>query len=964
MTLRPSGFVINSPGSITTTTLSANTSIQITPARLNPTTLVSEANQALRAGLSVNVPITSSDTAVGIITVSPVAFGSGSTTGGSAFDPIVQGQSTISIGTPSGFSTPALSQRQIVATVTAPSITVNDASLGKDLQIQGSGSLGAQAPAGGLTITVTSQNPGAVILSTSSTVVGSASVTLQASAGSSAVPNFFIQALAGAGTAQLTVSAPGYATETATVTLFPSGFIINSPGNFSTNSFAANTAVQIASARLTQTLQWSANQALRAGVSVDVDVVSSSTTVGTITASPVHFANSAGTVSTAFDPAQSGTSTISVTAPTGFSTPTTFQQIVATVSAPNLTINTTSILVGRDLQTTQFTLTLENAPPGPVDVTIQASSAGVVGLSKTGTEVGSNSLVFNGVTTTNVGSFVVQGLALGAVTLTAHANGYDDATATATVHPSGFIVNSPGNFSTNTFATNTNIQISSARLTPGTLGWAQNQPLRAGVTASVQVTSSDPTVGIITASPLTIAAGNSLASTTFDPLSSGTTTIAVVTPTGWDTATTFRQITATVSAPGVNIQNVTVGRDLQAQVSVTLDVVPPSPITVTVRSNAPGVVTLSQNAAVAGGDTITFTNVTSVNVGSFFVQGRSLGSTTLTAQAAGYDDGTSNVAVDPSGFIVNSPGNFTTNTFNPNTTIQIASARLSPTTLNWAQNQALRGGLTVEVPVTVSDPGVGVITISPVTVGPGASLASTAFDPQGVGTTTITAGTPAGFSSPSSFRQITATVGTPGININSAIVGRDLQTQVSVTLDAIPPTPVTVTIQTDSPVVATLTQNGTVEGTNTVTFSNVTGITVGSFFVQGRAIGTATLTAQAIGYELSTSNVSVNPSGFIINSPGNFTTTVAAANTNIQITSARLDPVTLNWSANQPVRGGLSVNVPVTSSNTTVGTLIQACSPLGQGWLTYRRRSILSRLAVRRFLSARHQGSVRRVRSL
>ena len=34
--------------------------------------------------------------------------------------------------------------------------------------------------------------------------------------------------------------------------------------------------------------------------------------------------------------------------------------------------------------------------------------------------------------------------------------------------------------------------------------------------------------------------------------------------------------------------------------------------------------------------------------------------------------GRCNAKVDPSGFIVNSPGNFTTNTFNPNTTIQIS----------------------------------------------------------------------------------------------------------------------------------------------------------------------------------------------------------------------------------------------------------------------------------------------------
>ena len=218
--------------------------------------------------------------------------------------------------------------------------------------------------------------------------------------------------------------------------------------------------------------------------------------------------------------------------------------------------------------------------------------------------MGSNSLVFNGVTTTNVGSFVVQGLALGAVTLTAHANGYDDATATATVHPSGFIVNSPGNFSTNTFATNTNIQISSARLTPGTLGWAQNQPLRAGVTASVQVHEQRSDSRHHHCEPVDDCSRQFVGVDDIRPAvvrhhddrrrhSNGCR----------DTATTFRQITATVSAPGVNIQNVTVGRNLQAQVSVTLDVVPPSPITVTVlRRRRHGVVSTAQNAAVAGGE--------------------------------------------------------------------------------------------------------------------------------------------------------------------------------------------------------------------------------------------------------------------------------------------------------------------------------------------------------------------------
>jgi hypothetical protein len=255
--------------------------------------------------------------------------------------------------------------------------------------------------------------------------------------------------------------------------------------------------------------------------------------------------------------------------------------------------------------------------------------------------------VFTGVTSASVGSFFIQGRILGTATLTAHANGFDDDTATITVDPSGFIINSPGNFTTNSFAANTNIQITSARLNPTTLAFVQNQPIRGGLTVPVAVTSSDETVGALTNGSLSFGPSVGAVNTAFDPISSGTTNIVVGVPAGFSAPTSFKSIAATVTAPGINLGNVVVGRDLQTSISISLDVAPPSPITVTVHSNSP-IATITRDGTVEGGDTVTFTNVTTANVGSFFVQGRTLGTTTLTAQAAGYDDATPSVTVDPS----------------------------------------------------------------------------------------------------------------------------------------------------------------------------------------------------------------------------------------------------------------------------------------------------------------------------
>jgi hypothetical protein len=275
-----------------------------------------------------------------------------------------------------------------------------------------------------------------------------------------------------------------------------------------------------------------------------------------------------------------------------------------------------------------------------------------------------------------------------------------------------------------------------------------------------------PGVGVITGSPLVFNGGDTFKQATFDPAVAGTSRIAVGTPAGFTTPANPLTPTATVTAPALsfNTPNILVGRDLQQQFSVTLSAAPPpgNPVTVTVKVASTAIATITTNGTVAGGDTVTFTNVTTTFAGSFFVQGRAAnGTTALSAQAPGFADGASTVTAQPSGFIINSPGNFTTTVGAGNTSIQIVSMRLNPTTLNSDTSQVVRGGISVSVPVTattLTGSGVGTITTSPVVFNANTNFVNTQFDPAAAGTASIAAGLPTGFDRPSDRQQITATV--------------------------------------------------------------------------------------------------------------------------------------------------------------------------------------------------------------
>jgi hypothetical protein len=761
VTLTPSGFIINSPSVINTTTFAANSTVQIAAARLAPGTLNFQANQELRAGLAVNVSMSSSDTTVGSIVGSPVTFAGGQGTASVQFDPANQGTSTLEVATPAGFDAPN-NFRQITATVTAPAINGFSGGalrVGEDLQDTVNVSLSV-APPSAVDITVTLASGAIARVSDTATVLGGTTVVFPGVANTTQ-RTLFLQGLL-QGTTQVTVSAPGYATNTQTITVDPSGFIINGPTAINTTTFSANTAVQITAARLLPgTLVFQENETVRAGLTVPVTISSSNAAVGIITPNPLSFGPSVGTLNTQFDPLGEGTTVIEVTTPSGFDASSNFRQITATVTAPAINGFTGNALrVGEDMQDT-VNISLSVAPPAPVDITITLASAIIARVSNSATVLGGTTIVLAGVASTTARPVFLQGLLQGTTQVTVSAPGYATNTQTITVDPSGFIINGPSAINTNTFATNTNVQITAARLLPGTLAFQENETVRAGLTVPVTISSSNAAVGIITPNPLSFGPSVGTLNTQFDPLTEGTTVLEVATPSGFEASSNFRQITAIVTAPAINGFSgnaLRVGEDLQDAVNISLSVAPPSPVDITITIASSAIARISDASTVLGGTTVVFSGVANTTQRTVFLQGLLQGTTQVTVSAPGYATSSQTITVDPSGFIINSPSAINTTASAANTSIQITPARLAPGTFNFAENEAVRAGVTVQVPVTSSNTAAGVIAVSPLTFGPNISSVNTQFDPVAAGTSILTVVAPAGFDASNNFRQITATV--------------------------------------------------------------------------------------------------------------------------------------------------------------------------------------------------------------
>ena len=214
--------------------------------------------------------------------------------------------------------------------VTAPSISQNDVTAGVKLQ-SSVGVYLTQTPPSPVTVTVTSSNPAVAKLSTSTTAVGSASLTFtNATSGPGTI---YIQGLS-VGTATLTTTAAGFTTATNTITVNPSGFVINPySGSFTTTTFSGPNSISVVPAILDPTsMNFSNFGTLSPGVGpVTVSLTDSNTGIGTLTNVPLTFNTGDTGQNATFNPVAAGATTLALAPVTGFTTPNNLQSIVATV---------------------------------------------------------------------------------------------------------------------------------------------------------------------------------------------------------------------------------------------------------------------------------------------------------------------------------------------------------------------------------------------------------------------------------------------------------------------------------------------------------------------------------------------------------------------------------------------------------------------------------------------------------
>jgi hypothetical protein len=747
-----------------TTIFSDNSTLIVTPAMLDPTTLNCYTAQPLRAGISpVTITLANSNAAVGTITLSPIVFYAGESSQTSAFDPQAVGATVLTVETPAGFDAPS-NFTQMTATVTAPTpgFSISDLTVGKDLQTSTGIYLNAE-PQAPIDVTVTLDEASIASISTSSTEPGGSSVTFQ-NVTSTYVGTIYVHGLA-QGSTTLTATAAGCNTGSSKVTVNPSGFVWSNyyyscgASDFETTIFSDNSALIVTPAMLDpMTLNCYTAQPLRAGISpVSVTLTSSHPAVGTITLSPLVFYTGEASQTSAFDPQAAGTTVLTLNTPTGFDSPSNFTQLLATVSPPQSYIS--DVAVGKDLQAPTG-IQLAVAPPTPINVTVQVEDPQVASISTDAEVAGTATITFTNVTSSYVGNVYVQGRSLGTTNLTVTASGYTSDSSSVTVNPSGFIIYQPDSFTTTTFSPNTPIYVYSAMLDPDTLNYNSLQPTRSDLgILNVPITSSGTPVGIVTPNPLVFTGNQSYVTAEFSPFNPGTTVIRVDMPTGFSPPSNQTEITVTVAMPSISTNDIQVGNNLQAYIPITLEVAPPSPINVTVTSNAPAIATMSSDMGLCQEETShTFANVSDTFVGYLYVQGKSIGGTTFTIQAPGYTDGTSNITIVPSGFII-ANGNFSTTISSGETTLNIYPAALNPSDLSLLNYQTTQGCFGwVNVPLVRSNPSIGAISTSPVVFGANQTGGFSSFQPLAEGWTTVELTTPQGFSTPSEYRSLIVVV--------------------------------------------------------------------------------------------------------------------------------------------------------------------------------------------------------------
>jgi uncharacterized protein YjdB len=475
------------------------------------------------------------------------------------------------------------------------------------------------------------------------------------------------------------------------------------------------------------------------------------------------------------------------------------QSITMSLSPGTLTIN------GSAAQ--NLTLSLSTAAASALTVNLSSSNPSVATVPATATlPAGATSL-----------QVPVTGLAAGSVTIMASASGLASASATVTVTgpPAGGIL-LPANVTVSTGNTSN---------FPVTLG----SPAAAGG-VYLTLTSSDPSIAVISPSTLLIPAGatSPRAQATVSGISAGSTTITA-SAFGYPSASAPVQVAGGSTTPPPTLSfspgNLTISGGTTGNLALDLSAPMSTGLAVNLSSSNPAVATVPATVTFGAGGT-------SISVP---VTGISAGSANITASAPGISGTNASVTVtNISSGAISLPASLTVGV-NQSAAVQVTLSAAAPAS-----------GVTV----SLASNNTATATVTPaIFIAAGATSAQTPAQISGVGagSAVITASAP-GFTSANTQVQVTSVAGGSFLSPVGGITLNAGSTQ-DLTLNLSPPpaTGVTVTLTSSAPSVATV----------PATLSTTAGSGTVSIPVTAVAPGSVTITAVTPGFGTATDSVTV-----------------------------------------------------------------------------------------------------------
>lgn len=355
VTLSPSAVVLAGPlrgPTLKTTPRGAAVRLSLSTVRLDPSLKVAEP-QALAGGMKLELELATSDPAVGRVEPPTVTIDGGMALATAEFNPSSVGTTEISVPVPPGFSK-SLEYGKVDASVNPPGIALTqDLTIGENLQVIGMVGLGEAAPPGGVTVTLTSNDPSRLLLSSSPTDAGSGTLRITIPEGKVS-EQVCLQSLTKTGSTTYTATAEGHRSRTEQISFAPSGVVVMlrpygppdeaellrphagsvTGGVWASLSKGEKLPLSIWTVQLDPVTLRGADitvQPLRGGAKLQVDLEVSNPGIGKVR-SPILIASGHERAATEFMPTAVGSTVISVVTPAGFTKVANSTSITATVT--------------------------------------------------------------------------------------------------------------------------------------------------------------------------------------------------------------------------------------------------------------------------------------------------------------------------------------------------------------------------------------------------------------------------------------------------------------------------------------------------------------------------------------------------------------------------------------------------------------------------------------------------------